>query len=306
MMGRPMRTRLVGLLAALLLLAASGSAEEKPKATAQPSTAEPGNAQPSPPAVERERQEGVARMAPIKARALDVLVGEAGADKAALHGEPLLRWSNPTVGSVYGEVFLWHVEGRPAAVASIYRWFHPYHDSTLEIVSLSPKAVVVREGEAVDWDCRSAGVTFQPATIAAPAPNRLARLAQMRAFARRFAAELSDERGGERTTRQLRLLNQPAYRYESPRQNVIDGALFAFAEATDPEAWLMIEATGKGNTLSWRYALARMNSDELQVRLDGAVVQTWAHIDQPWNDRKSSYTLFTFEPPVEEPSPRKP
>jgi hypothetical protein len=59
---------------------------------------------------------------------------------------------------------------------------------------------------------------------------------------------------------------------------------------------VMIEAVADENGSSWRYALARMNNHELEARLDDRLVQSWPRIDSPWKDRKSSYTLFSFDP----------
>src|SRR5207247_6310491 len=89
---------------------------------------------------------------------------------------------------------------------------------------------------------------------------------------------------------------QPIHRYESAKQRVVDGALFAFAEVTDPEVLVMVEVFKEGPASKWRYALARMNNHEMEVRLDGQIAQTWQSIDRPWSDRKSSYTLFSFDP----------
>jgi hypothetical protein len=247
--------------------------------------------------LERQRQEAVAALAPAKAKMLEVRVGDGEPVKASLHADPLLRWSNPTAGSVHGEVFLWHVDGRPVAAASIFRWYHPFKAATVEIVSLSPSPVSAREGNEVLWDSRSPGVTFEAfAGLAAPPAARGVRLTQMRALARRFETKLNDERGGEPVERQLRLLNQPIHRYEAPKQGVIDGALFAFAEVTDPEVIVIVEAVKEGEATKWRYALARMNNHELEVRLDSKVVKRWARLDSPGKDRKASYTLFSFDP----------
>jgi hypothetical protein len=265
-------------LAALLLTA------EEPAAPADPS------------ALDKQRQEEVARLAPAKARMLTLVVGDKPA-QATLHAEPLLRWSNPIAGSVYGEVFLWHVDGRPAALASIFRWYHPFKDGTVEIVSLSPSPVQAREDDEVQWDCREAGVSFQAAgDMQAPAAGRGSRLVQMRDFVRRFAVELKDRRGGETVSRELRLLNQPMYRYESVEQGVIDGALFTFAEANDPEVIVIVEAFRDGDAQKWRYGLARMNNHEMQVRMDSAVVKSWPHVNQPWKNLKSSYAFLVFDP----------
>lgn len=245
---------------------------------------------------DKVRQEEVAHLAPAKAKLLEVLVGNENPTKAELVKEPLLRWSNPTAGSVYGEVFLWTVDHRPAALASIFRWYHPFKGATVEIVSLSPTAVAARENGDVLWDSRSPGVSFVAVDGPPPAATKGGRLTQMRTLVRRFTAQLTDKRSGEAVVRDLRLMNQPMQRYENEQQGVIDGAIFAVAEVTDPEVIVLVEAFKSGETTGWRYALARMNNHELAVRLDDQVVKTWPHIDKPWNDRKSSYTLFSFEP----------
>jgi hypothetical protein len=253
------------------------------------------------PDIERTRREEVARLAPAKAQRMEVLVGDQNATegeftKANLVKDPLLRWSNPTAGSVHGEVFVWTADGRPAALASIFRWYHPFHGATVEIVSLSPAAVMARENGSVLWDSGSPGVSFASIDGPEPAGTKSGRLTQMRSLVRRFSAQLTDKRSGEAVVRDLRLMNQPMHRYDSEGNGIVDGGIFAIAEVTDPEAIVLIEAARSGGKTGWRYALARMNNHELAVRLDDAVVRTWPHIDKPWADRKSSYTLFSFEP----------
>jgi hypothetical protein len=248
-------------------------------------------------AADTERREEVSQLAPAKARMLELSVGGEEPVAASLHAKPLLRWSNPTAGSVYGEVFVWQASGQPVAVASIFRWYHPFKDGTVEITSLSTQPVTARDGGKVEWECKSPGVTFaELPEAAAPAAAAGRRLTQMRALARSFAAELQDTRSGEQVTRKLRLLNQPLHRYSSPDHGIIDGALFALAEVTDPEVIVIVEAAREGDSPKWRYALARMNNHELEVRLDDKLVQSWPRIDAPWKDRRSSYTLFSFDP----------
>src|ERR1700721_2703026 len=47
-----------------------------------------------------------------------------GSDRPlTLHPEPVLMWSNPIMGEIYGDVFVWTADGRPEAVASIYRFY---------------------------------------------------------------------------------------------------------------------------------------------------------------------------------------
>ena len=248
-------------------------------------------------AQERQRQEAVAQLAPAQAKRLELLGGVDPEEKLTLFPEPLLRWSNPTAGSVHGEVFLWTQDERPAAISSIYRWYHPYQDSTVEIVSVSEQALAAREDGKTQWQTKSPGLAFQPLPKApAPAGNRGSRLIQMRTLARRFSADLADKRGGDEVPRELRLLNQPAHRYESQEHQIVDGCLFAFVEGTDPEAWLLLEVVdGKGGP-AWRYALARMNVDPLEICLDDQAVQSWPGLREAWSDRTRPYVMFNFDP----------
>jgi len=244
------------------------------------------------------RRDEVAKLAPAKARQIEMLVGESE-QPAQLQAEPLLRWSNPTAGSVYGEVFLWTHHARPVAIASIYRWYHPFNDATFEVVSTSTSSVQAREAKKVLWQSNDPGIAWHPlegAMVPAKKTNA-AMLNAMRQQARRFSAKLVDKRaGGEAVDRELRLLNQPVYRYRSPEQNVIDGGLFALVEVTDPEAWILVEAVQQDDQVHWQYALARMNADACEVRLDSKPVQTWEKIIEPWRIHKATYTLLGFKP----------
>jgi hypothetical protein len=107
---------------------------------------------------------------------------------------------------------------------------------------------------------------------------------------------LADARGGESVARELRLLNQPVYRYASEAGGVIDGGLFALVESTDPEAWLMLEAVKADGGSAWRFAVARMNADGITIRRAGHEVASWPKIVQPWRHRAAPYTTFGFDP----------
>lgn len=58
--------------------------------------------------------------------------------KLEVHNQPILRWSNPAVGHVFGDIFLMTSEGRPAALVSLYAWHRPnVAGRTVEFLSLS-------------------------------------------------------------------------------------------------------------------------------------------------------------------------
>jgi len=248
-------------------------------------------------ATDKTRQDEVARLAPAEAKRLTVVVGDNNPADASLVELPLLRWSNPTAGSVYGEVYLWTVDRRPAAVASIYRWYHPFKDSTVEFVSVAEQGVEAKEQDRSHWKTNTPGTRFaELAGAPPPADSARARLGQMRSLAREFTTELADKRGGDEVVRKLRLLDQPVYRYESPSHKVIDGGLFAFVEGTDPEAWLILEAIESQKGRGWRFALARMNADALCVRRSESLVQEWEGLRKVWSDPSKPYFMFNFDP----------
>jgi len=197
-------------------------------------------------------------------------LGQAEERKLDLLADPILRWSNPLGGKrAHGEVFLWTDRGRPAVVVSVNEYtdakgaLHEEH----EWHSLASQAVTSVGPDA--WAPTEAGITFRPLPDTdPPADSPARRLRQMRDLAARFS--------GEKTTRaqekrDLRLLPQPAFRYEIKEKvpNVLDGALFAFVEANDPEVFLILEAQASGAAQAWHYALARMESLRVAVSYSG-------------------------------------
>ena len=168
--------------------------------------------------------------------------------------EPVLKWSNPVVGSIYGNVYVWTDRGRPAVVGSIYQWYSPFRHKTHEFQSLAPAAFVMeREGTTV-WTPSGPGVELKPLSDAPPPAGTPAqRLRQIRDLSTRFTARQTDRKNVDRD---MRLLAQPVFRYENTEGNLLDGALFVFALGTDPEALLLIEARRsmalRSGSMVWR------------------------------------------------------
>jgi hypothetical protein len=185
----------------------------------------------------------------------------------------LLRWTNPlTENRAHGELFLWTDRGRPAAILSMYEYtdakgvVHEHHEWAS--LSLGPiQATGPRE-----WSPVAAGIELKPVPEAPPpADTPLRRLGQMRDLAAGFTA---DKTSRQNVTRELRLLSQPAFRYESQDPEVVDGALFALVEATDPEIFLCLEARLRDGKPTWHYGLVRMNSLSMTASYKGK--QVWA------------------------------
>ena len=201
--------------------------------------------------------------------------------KLVLHDEPILRWTNPVGGhQAHGEVFIWTDRGRPEAVLSLYEvtqnGVHEHHEFT----SLSLGDLKAERSGAVAWAPPAGSVEMKRFPDAPPpeGPPRL-RLGQMRKLAAQLTA---DKTTREDVRRDLRLLTQPIYRYEGEHPDLLDGALFAFVEGTDPEVLLLLEARRVGKQYEWFFGAARMNSVHMRVLRGEQVL--WDGPVLPWAD----------------------
>lgn len=184
-----------------------------------------------------------------------------------LHPKAVLRWSNPGVGRVYGDVYLWTRDGRPEAVMSFFKWWKPDYGFNAEMHSLSLTGLAAEREGVLRWQPTKAGITLNDVPDA-PRPAEIAsrRLQQMRTLAGGFSAQLDDLRTNAEGERQeLRLVTQPLYRYPASDGELLDGALFAIVMGTDPEVLLLLEARRSSDTFHWQYGLARMNDCAMTV-----------------------------------------
>jgi hypothetical protein len=244
-----------------------------------------------------------AELSKLALRAVREQTFSSGADGAAFvpHSSPVLRWTNPTVGEIYGEVFVWTHRGRPVLAASIFRAIQPDWGANLELCSLAPGPVAGRLGEHEFWRPTSSAVSWQPLPDAPlPASGSAGRLAQMKRLAGDVTVTLADARNAaDPVPRMLRQMPQPVFRYPAAEgeSDYLDGALFAFVEGTDPEVLLLIEAQRGEATAAWRFGLARMNRDELRASLRGRSVwhaPALSHNDSIQNPRQP-YGLFVID-----------
>jgi hypothetical protein len=211
--------------------------------------------------------------------------------KLQLEGKPVLQWSNPIAGSVHGNVFIWTHQGRPEVVASLFKWFSPHTHTSHEFCSLS-QGKVRASSNLQTWEPARAGVEVKPVPDApAPAATPIQRLSQMRAMARDFTVDKTDR---DQSSRELRLLTQPIYRYQSTAPQLLDGGLFTFVQGTDPEVFLLLEAQRDESGPRWHFALARMNSVQFVARYRDAEV--WRAEILPWvqtrNRREPYATIY--------------
>lgn len=171
---------------------------------------------------------------------------------AELLTNPSHRWTDPTRPFSGGALWVCKSGGRPVAVLGI----ELYAAWSLEFVSLSTGLVEAHD-DSLRWRPQKAGVKHSEiAGAPAPAGDETQRMRQMKDILRRISArEFYDNKHYA-----LRLLAHPIDRYTDPASGVVDGAVFIYANGTNPEILLLIEArrNDKG-TPTWAYAAAPLS-----------------------------------------------
>lgn len=195
----------------------------------------------------------------------EYVVSEGAKGEAKKLPEPVLRWWQPVRGSDDGALYLWTRDGRPVAAVTFFtfKWANGTRSIVHERHSFAAGPVEARwRGKSV-WQTSKPGIAYQGVPDApAPAENASARLRQMQAIVRDVSAATVDDKG---STWPLRPLSKPLYRFESKA----DGALFALAQGTDPEAFLLLQVSGEGKAARWEFAVARFTDLKIQVRYKG-------------------------------------
>lgn len=203
--------------------------------------------------------------------------------------EPILRWTNPVRGAKDGCLFLWTENGGPAAILSLYPPFGGTGDRfDHELLSLSSQGLIARRGEVQVWTPGKSGVEFKLVPDSAPpAESAPRRLSQIRKLAANFSATVTvrDDRS------QLRMLTTPIYRYGDSRGDAFDGAIFAFAQGTDPELLLLLEAREEGESREWKYALARLTIMALEARYAEHMVWSAPRLYREGDPKEPYFTI---------------
>lgn len=190
-----------------------------------------------------------------------------GRDRTPLTKEPVLRWLNATRATPEGATFVWTHEGRPEAIGCV--WDRGVLSMAFQ--SLSSTSLAAEYNGRTIWRPEKSNVEFSTFSQAPPvAETAVKRLSQMKELAARFTCRVADDRGGE----ELRLLPRPLYRYSTQRADLLDGALFAFVQGTDPEVILVLEAVVRDGASAWQFALTRRSILPLAAELDGHLI--WA------------------------------
>jgi hypothetical protein len=222
------------------------------------------------------------------AETIRVTVGQSEESKEAkLIPKPLFRFSDPRLYSD-GSVWAWVTGGRPVMMVEFRTHFRNEGVWAHDVVATSDVRVFAEVAGSGKWASQQPDFKLLPVPdMGAPAKSEAGRLRQMK----RFAGKLSATKVWEPQRSELRLLPTELYRYSDAASGLVDGAVFAFAEDSNPEAILFVEAH-KSDTdkLSWKYGLARMSAAGLTFRLGDSEV--W-NVPRSFGGPREPYYVFS-------------
>ena len=120
----------------------------------------------------------------------------------------------------------------------------------------------------------------------------------MAQIAREFKGQMTGWKNDDSDREFLRLLGKPLFRYKPETPDIVDGAVFAFAQGTDPEILLLLEARQKegAKDSTWQYAFVRRTSGGLKAWHKDELV--WEAEKFPANRNPSSTYIVLQGRPV--------
>lgn len=231
---------------------------------------------------QRQREEHLGQMREVAASIRLFAKREQADSEVKLIEKPILKYSDDTRLLHESSLWIWSSGGRPSAVLAVEyypkdkrgpRWLY-------EIASLSTERITAEHKSDLKWTAKEPGMKLSAIErTEAPAEKATRRLAQMKAIQRRFTAHEKAAIGGRI---ELRPLSSPLYRYSQEDAGILDGSIFAFANGTNPEVLLVLEAQSEQAGASlWHYSLFQMTGAAVSVELDGKEVWQRDEADPP-------------------------
>jgi hypothetical protein len=208
---------------------------------------------------------------------------------------PIYQWTVQISGRNDGAVFVWLGNGRPEVVGCVVTRpskriiYHEFH-------SLSGEAVTATLHDRKIWYPDKPGLRMHGLSNASkPSDNATQRRIQMRNLAQKFSVSVVHQK--DNTRWETRMLARPVYRYSEVDGGLIDGGLFLFVRANDPQLLLLVEARLGAAGRRWEYATARLSSNEISINYEGQLAHTiskWPWRFKPTDSRPRNEPYAQF------------
>jgi hypothetical protein len=205
--------------------------------------------------------------------------------KAKRLEKPLLYYGDPTRDNDRGSLWAWGEKGRPVALLELYQNANDRTRWVYAVCNTSGRKLRAERNRAAWWrENESASELKDVPAAPAPASDGPQRQRQLKALAQKFTAHQFWDPNNTRY--ELRRLERPLHSYRDEANGLLDGALYIFANGTNPEIVLFLEARANAadkTKFTWQFATGRLAHAELHLEYDGKEV-----FDAPRGNRISA------------------
>jgi len=235
-----------------------------------------------------------------RAEAVQVIVAAGGLEtKAALHADPLMKYTDVPREIEMATLWVWQEEGCPVALGKVEAYQRK--EGTKWLYCFASTSTGLVEGKWPDghrFQAKKPGIEWTALKGAAPQETAAGRLRQMKDLFQKFTATTHDDL--LKTSDELRPLARPLWEYSSPKRGVVQGILCGFAaNGTNPDVLVALEAVSSSNdkeaSKSWRYGVVSMTALGVAVKLDKTEVFKRPYAKSP--DEFDTWTYFWEGPP---------
>jgi hypothetical protein len=193
---------------------------------------------------------------------------------AELIAAPVFRYSDQPRKIIDASLWAWVHDGRLVALQKIEatnsivnqpRWTYCF-------ASFTSAPLEVRWSNGESFETKGSEVKFQDVPNApAPSEKPFVRLQQMKQVAARFSATISGRKDGSDLDT-MRLFPKPVFLHpQHPELPTL--VVFGFSSSgTNPDAYLVLQVDADGEGSKWTYALRRMTTGAVTVKLDDDTV----------------------------------
>ncbi len=218
--------------------------------------------------------------------------------------KPLLHFGDATRGHDRGSVWAWGETGRPVAVLELWqdasdrdRWYCSLANTS------GGKVRAARAG--TPWWRENESACELKDVPGAPAPGDAGqRPRQRKVLAEKFAGHQFWDPDNSRY--ELRRLDRPLHTYRDEAGGLLEGGLYVFANGTNPEILLFVEARvlpADKLKAAWQFAVGRSSHAELHLDYDGKEVFTGPRGHALSGPRNPYWITALAATPVAEPKP---
>jgi hypothetical protein len=187
---------------------------------------------------------------------------------------PLLFYTDPTRADESGFLWAWGDKGRPVALVEIFQKATSRNVWIVGVCNTSGGKLRAGRAGGPWWLENDSDIAFKDVPVAPPVGGEPAlRQRQMKLLAQMFTAH--EIYNPNNTRYDLRRLDRPLHTYQDADAGIVDGGLFAFANGTNPEILLFVEARqtkAKGSKPVWQFGVGRSANAELHLEYEGKEV----------------------------------